>query len=275
LDTNGNVVIIARVDNRYANGAAIGGKAAILRVNYTGGTNATVAFGGGTFDPANPNSNGFIDFPGGCTRFTIRWDAVSQKYWALCNYTPRAFRNNAYNNERFRAILVLASSPDLANWTVQRTVMADDRLYSTDTATVASAFDGNQTDYGFQYADWQFDGNDIVATVRTSFCDDYGGASSGHNANYYLFRRVENFRTNPDGIRIASLQLASANHAVQISFSTRPARVYGMQASTDLINWQDVGQSLEGAGSPAWFTVTNQISASCFYRITEGNSWTP
>jgi hypothetical protein len=275
LDTNGNVVLVVRVDNRYTNGAAIGGKAAVIRVKYSGGTNATVSFDGGTFDPSDPNSSGFIDFPGGCTRFTIRWDPVSREYWTLCNYTPRAFRNNAYNNERFRGVLALASSPDLANWTVQRIVMADWRLYSSDPTIVASAFNGNETAYGFQYADWQFDGDDIVATVRTGFCDEYGGSNSGHNANYYLFRRAENFRANPGNIRISDLQLQTTNHAAQITFTTRPARMYGMQSSTDLINWKDVGQSLEGDGNPASFTVTNQISSSCFYRITEGTSWMP
>lgn len=275
LDTNGGIVLMVRADNRYGNGAAIGGKAAILRVNYTGGTNATTSFSGGLFDPTSPNSSGFIDFPGGVTRFTIRWDAQSQKYWSLCNYIPRKFRTNAYNAERFRAILTLASSADLKDWTVERIVMADWRLYSDDSTVVASAFDGNETDYGFQYVDWQFDGDDIVATVRTSFCDDYGGANSGHNSNYYLFRRVEQFRYNPDGIQITSLQLLSTNRAVQVSFTTRPARVYRMQGSTNLWFWQDSGQSLEGSGSPGQFIVTNQVSGSCFYRIVESASWTP
>ena len=43
---------------------------------------------------------------------------------------------------------------------------------------------------GFQYADWQFDGNDIIAVIRTSWDGlDY------HDSNYILFRRIKNFRT--------------------------------------------------------------------------------
>jgi len=276
-DTNGGLVLMMRVDNRYANGAAIGGKAAFIRVKANNGTNATVAFNGGDFDPADPNSSGFVDFPGGCTRSTVRWDAASQKYWTLCNYIPRAFRNNAYNAERFRAILALASSPDLRGWTIERFVMFDDRLYSRDAAEAARAFNGNETAYGFQYADWQFDGDDLVATVRTSFCDDYGGAHSGHDANYYLFTRVADFRSSPGpaNIRITSLQYAQTTGATQIHFATRAAYLYRLQTSADLQHWTDAGMSLEGDGTEAVFNLSGQDSTMRFYRIMEGAAWTP
>ena len=280
-DTNGGLVLMMRVDNRYANGAAIGSKAALIRVNYLGSTNATTSFSGGNFDPADPNGNGFVDFPGGCTRFTVRFDSVSQKYWTLCNYIPRAFRNNAYNAERFRAILALASSPNLRDWTVERFVMFDDRLYSSDGATVAAAFNsssiGYETAYGFQYADWQFDGNDLVATVRTAFCDNFGGAHSGHDANYYLFTRVTNFRSNhgPLNVRINSLQYSRSSGAAQIIFSTRASYLYKLQISSDLQNWTDTGASLEGSGADAVFSLSGQNAAIRFYRIAESTSWLP
>ncbi len=43
---------------------------------------------------------------------------------------------------------------------------------------------------GFQYADWQFDGDDLVAVVRTAW-----GAGNYHDANFITFHRVKNFRT--------------------------------------------------------------------------------
>lgn len=280
-DTNGGLVLMMRVDNRYANGAAIGGKAALVRVNYTGGTNATTAFSGGNFDPIDPNGSGFVDYPGGCTRSTVRWDSVSQLYWTLCNYIPRAFRNNAYNAERFRGILALASSPNLRDWTIQRFVMFDDRIYSTDAAMVAAAFNasslGYETAYGFQYADWQFDGSDLAATVRTAFCDGNGGPNSGHNANYYLFTRVANFRSNPGpaNVHINSLQYSRGSGAAQIAFSTRASYLYKLQMSSDLQNWTDTGASLEGSGADATFSLSGQNTTIRFYRIAESTSWLP
>lgn len=271
-DPLGGLVLVMRVDNRYPNGAAIGGKAAVIRVQYNAGTGAaTTAFSGGDFDPTDPSSSGFIDFPGGTTRFTIRFDPVSQRYWTLCNYIPRKFRNAAYNAERFRGILALASSPNLNDWTVERIVMADGRLYSDDATVVASAFNGNQTRFGFQYADWQFDGADLVATVRTAFCDDYGDPAIGHNANYYLFRRVENFRVNagPGAVRIRALDHAPATGTSLIACGTRPARLYHVEWSDDLHTWQDAGQSWEGTGEEATFAVTGQLANVRYYRVVE------
>lgn len=43
---------------------------------------------------------------------------------------------------------------------------------------------------GFHYVDWQFDGPDIIAAVRTA----YRGAVSYHNSNRLTFRRFSNWR---------------------------------------------------------------------------------
>jgi hypothetical protein len=277
-DRLGGLVIVARVDNRYPNRAAIGSKAAILRLHYTGGTNATLSFSGGSFDPTAPNGSGFIDFPGGCTRFTLRFDPISQKYWTLCNYLPRQFRNPAYNAERFRAILVLASSADLKDWTVERVVMADGRLCDGNPLAVAAAFHGNETAFGFQYVDWQFDGSDLVATVRAGFCDQFGGSRSGHDANYYLFRRVENFRMNAgaETVRSDAFQLSGANGLASVTFPTRPARLYRLQCSEARGGpWQDMALACEGFGNHATLHLTGQPPSGRWYRIAESPSWLP
>ena len=47
--------------------------------------------------------------------------------------------------------------------------------------------------HGFQYADWQFEGNDIITVIRTAYDDEFGGADSQHNNNYMIFKRIENY----------------------------------------------------------------------------------
>jgi hypothetical protein len=49
---------------------------------------------------------------------------------------------------------------------------------------------------GFQYADWQFDGDDLIYLVRTS----YDGGHNYHDANRITFHRIEDFRTRVLGI---------------------------------------------------------------------------
>ena len=49
--------------------------------------------------------------------------------------------------------------------------------------------------HAFQYIDWLFDGDDIVAVSRTAFDDDEGGACDFHNANYLTFHRFRGFRS--------------------------------------------------------------------------------
>ena len=197
----GGLVILLRVDNRYPNGAGIGMKAAIVRVHPgPAGTAPAISFSGTAFDPADPTGSGFIDFPGGCVRFIVRYDPPSDRYWSVCSYIPEAYRNPRYNAERFRGILVLVSSSDLAHWTVEQTVVADPRLSADDPAVRDSAFDGPfgsgyyHTRHGFQYPFFLIEGDDLLVTIRTAITDSTGGTRAGHDANYCVFRRIENFR---------------------------------------------------------------------------------
>ena len=48
--------------------------------------------------------------------------------------------------------------------------------------------------HGFQYADWLFDGNDIVLLSRTAYDDNGTGAHNCHDANYMTFHRIKDFR---------------------------------------------------------------------------------
>lgn len=140
-------------------------KAALVSVSTDGGRMS--------FDPAT----GFVPFPGGAKKFTIRWEAASRLYWALATVIPEPFRTNGPSG--IRNTLALTSSPDLRTWTVRCLL-----LHHPDTAK-----------HGFQYPDWLFDGDDLIAVVRTAFDDERGGAHNHHDANFLTFHRIARFRT--------------------------------------------------------------------------------
>ena len=152
----------------------------ILRVNFKGDDVAAMASVSedGTNISFNPTT-GFIDLPGGCKKFSIRYDGVSKRYWSLANYAPIAEKEKAktlkHALERARNTLVLISSADLIRWKKHVTV-----LYSPDIKQ-----------HGFQYADWTIENNDIIAAVRTAYGEKTDGS---HDANYITFHRIKDFR---------------------------------------------------------------------------------
>lgn len=143
-------------------------KAAIVRISADGKT--------ASFDPAT----GFVDFPGGAKKFAIRFDPQTRQYWSLASIVHQQHR--AKDPGGIRNTLALTCSPDLVHWTV-RCVL----LYHPDTRT-----------HGFQYVDWLFDREDLIAVCRTAFDDDQGGAHNFHDANYLTFHRAEKFRSRTD-----------------------------------------------------------------------------
>ena len=144
----------------------------------------------GTRASFNP-TNGFVDFPGGCKKFTIRYDEHSRQYWSLVNHVPP--QHAGRNTERARNTLALTSSSDLRQWTVRSIV-----LYHPDPEK-----------HAFQYADWQFDGDDLILVSRTAFDDAEGGAAVQHDANFLTFHRVKNFRSLTMADSPATLRQAS------------------------------------------------------------------
>jgi len=130
-----------------------------------------------SFDPAH----GFIRFPGSQSKFTIRYDERSRLYWSLTNVitNPNTGPGADYSPEWQRNVVMLTSSPDLRNWT-QRCIVLRWReglpIFRLDRVA-------------FQYPDWQFDGDDLIAVARTAW-----GAPNYHNANYLTFHRVARFR---------------------------------------------------------------------------------
>lgn len=155
----GGIVDFLRVDSRNPHE-----RAAMIQISSDGQS--------ATFDP----DSAFIDFPGGCKKFTIRFDPVSRCYWTLSNYVPP----DEYNDhpERTRNTLALMRSENLRDWDV-RVVL----LHHPDNKK-----------HAFQYVDWLIDGEDIIAVARTAYDDGYGGAANQHDANYLTFHRFGNFR---------------------------------------------------------------------------------
>jgi hypothetical protein len=125
-----------------------------------------------SFDP----STGFIAFPGGAKKFTIRYDRRSGHYWSLANWVPPDKRTGKPASTR--NTLALIRSRDLRQWEVRAVILEHPDPLS----------------HGFQYVDWLVEGSDIIAVCRTAYDDGMGGANNFHDANFMTFHRVPNFR---------------------------------------------------------------------------------
>jgi hypothetical protein len=130
------------------------------------------------FDP----THGFFRLPGSQSKFTIRFDPVSRRYWSLVNKItlPHEDRDQRFDPAAQRNVVVLVSSADLREWREHGAVLRwreGQKLTRTDR-------------FAFQYLDWRFDGDDLIAVSRTAW-----NAQSFHNANDLTFHRVKNFRT--------------------------------------------------------------------------------
>ena len=115
-----------------------------------------------TFDP----STGFLPFPGGASKFAIRFDEQTKRYWSLTNFVQPGQKGP-------RNTLALVCSTDLKDWEV-RSILYQHK-------------NGLQ---GFQYVDWRIQGEDIVFVCRLGW---YGKIF--HDSNYMIFDTVKNFRT--------------------------------------------------------------------------------
>lgn len=156
---DGHVVDVLRVDAKESTE-----RAAIVHISDDGKT--------ASFDPAA----GFVEFPGGAKKFTIRADPRGGIYWSLSSAIPVPVPGKSPAS--VRNTLVLISSPDLVHWTTRCILLHHPEVVK----------------HGFQYVDWQFDGEDLIAACRTAYDDGAGGANSAHNANFLTFHRFAKFR---------------------------------------------------------------------------------
>lgn len=141
-----------------------------------------------TFDP----KSGFLEFPGGMTKFTIRFDPITKRYWTLSNEVLDD------KNPWQRNHLILASSADLLHWVKDQVLLYENEVDSFGIRLVKKIIPIQsklnqglfRKKIGFQYVDWQFDGPDLIFVVRTAF----NGAHNFHDSNYITFFRISDFR---------------------------------------------------------------------------------
>ena len=164
VDPSGQVLDILRVDDK----STLEEKAAFVKISADG-KNAT-------FDV----SDGFVKFPGGSKKFSIRYDQKSKLYWTLTNYVPDEIKANrkGKNPASIRNTQALFSSKDLKNWELRKILLQHPDIVN----------------HGFQYVDWVFEGKDIIFLSRTAFDDGEGGAHNNHDANFLTFHRIPKFR---------------------------------------------------------------------------------
>lgn len=122
------------------------------------------------------NPEDFYTMPGASKKFTIRYDDVTKRYWAIVNDVPVDCQDK--NPHAVRNHLSLISSANLKEWNSNKVLLSHP----------------DSEKHGFQYIDWVIDGNDIIYLSRTAYNDNSGGANNYHDANYLTFHRITNFR---------------------------------------------------------------------------------
>ncbi len=122
-----------------------------------------------TFDP----DNDIVEMPGGAKKFVIKYDEQTKKYWSIVNWV-HPDDVDAPDKERTRNTSALVCSDDLKNWEVRNIIYRHASLL-----------------IGFQYVDWRIEGDDLVCVCRLA----WKGAHNCHDANYFTFFRLKNFRT--------------------------------------------------------------------------------
>jgi hypothetical protein len=178
----GDLVDILRVESHPAIGAAFalpGAATKIPRFEVAAMMRISPDGRSVKFDPARD----YIHFVGSEAKFTIRYDERSRRYWTIGSKITNPHSGYAwlYTPHHQRNVLSLASSSTLREWEERCRLI---RFREGEVVTKA------ESRVGFQYVDWQFDGDDLVAVCRLA----WNGANY-HDANFITFHRVKNFRT--------------------------------------------------------------------------------
>ena len=118
----------------------------------------------------------FIRFPGGAKKFTIRRDEQTGDYWALSN--PVLPEHAELEAGDVRNAVALLRSRNLIEWEIRCLVWHHPDVRR----------------HGWQYLDWEMEGDDLIIASRTAWDDGLGGAHRTHDANLLTFHRLENFR---------------------------------------------------------------------------------
>jgi iduronate 2-sulfatase len=254
LTPEGEMVNILRV------ACSDGGKAATVHVSEDGKTL--------TFDPAKD----FIDFPGGSKKFSIRYDEKSKAYWTLANPIMPCHEAEARASS-IRNTLALMCSKDLRNWEIRCLLVYNPQVRN----------------HGFQYPDWLFDGDDIIACVRTGCDDGLGGAHNAHDANFLTYHRFADFRdlTMADSVvdpqkmepepktKIETDDLTIEGRRFELGTLANEASAFSNRKYV----WQEVPTSLSGwqytktgGGVRAIMTVTAKSDRTLYVATTKNSA---
>lgn len=123
----------------------------------------------------NPRDS-IVQLPTTVSRFAIKYDAASGVYVMVSNWWMTESACRARN------VLGLSVSKDLVSWTEIDTLLVDREMMNSEYSCWAHAF---------QYADFDFDGDDLVMAVR----ETTGFSNTFHDGKYYTFYRVSDFRS--------------------------------------------------------------------------------
>jgi hypothetical protein len=130
-----------------------------------------LAYAVNTKDPAAKlEYSHLLEFPAHFCKFTMKFDKVSGYYYSVGTVVYEERKKYARN------LMSLLRSRDLDHWEI-----------------VCDLHDRRDTDMneiGFQYADFLFDGEDLIYLCRTAI----NGANNYHDSNYITFHRIKNFR---------------------------------------------------------------------------------
>jgi len=236
-----------------------GGKAAVVHVSEDGKTV--------NFDPEND----IIDFPGGSKKFNIRYDEQTDAYWTLANpVLPKHAGETGVSS--IRNTLALMRSDDLRTWEI-RCVL----LYHPEVRH-----------HGFQYPDWLFEGDDIIAAIRTAYDDGLDGAHNAHDANFLTFHRFENFREltledsviDPSDLEpIPLMKIEASGLTIEgRGFTIKPFDEEAMAFGNRTYVWRDVPESFRGwtytqtnGGEFGEMTVTAEESTTLYIAATQAS----
>ncbi len=144
----------------------------LLDVMRFGKLNTAIVYEVNTDEPeAKLGFSHLMDFSANYSKFMIKRDERSGYYYTVGTRVYNPERTNA------RDLLSLMRSKDLLSWDVVFNII-DYREVDTD-------------HIGFQYCDFEIEGDDIIFLCRTAF----GGAANFHDTNYSTFHRIKDFRS--------------------------------------------------------------------------------
>lgn len=144
-----------------------------------------------SFNASAPNA--FPALPGGEKKFGAGRDPVTNKFYVLSNPVLAAHAGGSTPPELVRTAAGILSSKDLVNWDVEKIYLFTANL---DTGSFGE---------GFQYFNFDLDGDDMVIVSRTAFDVGEGQRKPprGHDSNLMTFHKIQDFRNaSPEHILI-------------------------------------------------------------------------